>query len=221
MARASFYESALTRHDEAEEASKNLLASLDELRRRADNFLAVAGSTAAIFGALARASSTGPTVADSDVGPSAGNGTLTGPEQRAPSRPELDPTAPDSARNGATASPDAAPRDVVVSRGASGTDADERVTPRAITSAHTAVGRARTPLSFTVTTSGTSVPCITARGDLPKHLSLIDNGDGTASIFGTPMRAGVYRVTIRAKFGRSTSKYVVAQAFTLAVMDQG
>jgi hypothetical protein len=55
MAREPFHESALARYDEAQEASRRLLASLDELRQKADNFLAVAASTTTMLAALASA----------------------------------------------------------------------------------------------------------------------------------------------------------------------
>jgi hypothetical protein len=76
---------------------------------------------------------------------------------------------------------------------------------------------AGTPFSFTVTTGGTPVPTITERGERPKHFLFWDNGDGTATLCGTPRKAGVYHVALKAKFGRGAVKYVVIQAFTLTV----
>jgi hypothetical protein len=65
MAREPFHESALARYDEAQEASRKLLASLDELRQKADNFLAVAASTTTMLAALA---SSGPLRPPSPLG---------------------------------------------------------------------------------------------------------------------------------------------------------
>jgi hypothetical protein len=54
--------------------------------------------------------------------------------------------------------------------------------------------------SFTVTTIGTPTPTLTISGTLPAGLSFTDNGDGTATIAGTPSAGadGTYTVTVNA-----------------------
>jgi hypothetical protein len=94
----------------------------------------------------------------------------------------------------------------------------EAVAVQAITSPNRTITTAGTSLSFTVTTTGKSVPFITVKNELPVHLRFHDNGDGTADIFGTPRKAGIFHFTIRARFGRGTGKYVVTQGFTLNVV---
>lgn len=55
--------------------------------------------------------------------------------------------------------------------------------------------------SFTVAASGTPTPALTLVGDLPEGLSFQDNGDGTATIAGTPAAdaAGDFPVTVTAQ----------------------
>jgi Putative Ig domain len=52
--------------------------------------------------------------------------------------------------------------------------------------------------AFTVTTTGTPIPSITEAGQLPGGVTLTDNGDGTATLNGTPAggTGGVYDLTI-------------------------
>ena len=88
---------------------------------------------------------------------------------------------------------------------------------KAITSAESAATTVRTSFSFTVTTTGSPVPRITKTGSLPKYVKLTDNGDGTATISGTPKKTGTYHLKIRATFGKGKTKTVVTQAFTLTV----
>jgi hypothetical protein len=56
--------------------------------------------------------------------------------------------------------------------------------------------------TFTVTTTGTPVPAITETGSLPSSLSFVDNGNGTATISGTPVAgsslSSPYTISIRA-----------------------
>ena len=87
----------------------------------------------------------------------------------------------------------------------------------AITSMDSATATVRSPFSFTVTTTGTPVPRITKKGALPKGVGLVDNGNGTATLSGTPTRAGTYHLTIKASFGKGKTKKVVSQTFTLTV----
>ncbi|WP_205789390.1 putative Ig domain-containing protein, partial [Microbacterium sp. CPCC 204701] len=56
-----------------------------------------------------------------------------------------------------------------------------------------------TPASFSVTATGRPVPSIAALGALPAGLSLTDEGDGTATLSGTPTAPGVTTVAVRAQ----------------------
>ena len=91
--------------------------------------------------------------------------------------------------------------------------------PQVITSADSATAVVGAPFSFTVTTTGVPLPSVTRQaGKLPKHVRLADNGDGTATIAGTPTRSGVYHLTLRATFGKGKPNQIVTQAFTLTVL---
>ena len=70
--------------------------------------------------------------------------------------------------------------------------------------------------SFTITTSGYPAPTITETGALPAGVALIDNGNGTASLGGTPAPGtiGSYPITITAGNGIGTN---ATQSFTLTV----
>jgi hypothetical protein len=92
-----------------------------------------------------------------------------------------------------------------------------RDVPRAIVSPNRAGAIAGRRFSFTVTTIGTPVPSLTEKGDLPEHVAFTDNGNGTATLSGTPTRAGASHFVLRAKFGTGTARYVVTQAFALTV----
>ena len=89
---------------------------------------------------------------------------------------------------------------------------------RAITSPNSATATTGTPFSFTVTTTGTPVPLITEKGKLPKGIKFTNNGNGTATVSGTPKKAGVNHLTLAATFGAGTTRYIVTQAFTLAIV---
>jgi hypothetical protein len=89
--------------------------------------------------------------------------------------------------------------------------------PPAITSVDGATATVGVPFSFTVTTTGNPAPAITERGTLPRHLRFASLHNGTATVSGTPARAGVYDLTIRAVAGRGKTKSVVTQPFTLTV----
>jgi hypothetical protein len=69
--------------------------------------------------------------------------------------------------------------------------------------------------SFIVTTTGDPAPKITKTGVLPAGVRFADNGDGTATISGTPAKAaaGVYPLTLTARNKNGTA----TQAFTLTV----
>jgi hypothetical protein len=93
----------------------------------------------------------------------------------------------------------------------------ELVIPRGITSADSATATAGSVFSFTVTTSGVPVTSLAEKGAVPRHTAFVNNGDGTATISGTPRKVETYDLTIKATFGTGRTKYVVMQAFTLTV----
>jgi hypothetical protein len=70
--------------------------------------------------------------------------------------------------------------------------------------------------SFTITTAGTPTPSITESGTLPSGVSFKDNGDGTATLSGTPAAgtAGTYSLTLTAHNGVASDQ---TQTFTLTV----
>jgi len=219
MARGPFFEDALTRYEEVQEANRRLLVSLDELRSRADNFLTVAASTATVFAAFANRSHADLTPMDRYHGPTEANG---GPTEI--DAPALDPAvfeAPRGSTTGtaATSRPGTPPRDVVRREGTEyGRCPGETVVAQAITSPNRANATVGLPFAFTVTTTGIAYPYITVKNDLPVNLRFHDNGDGTADISGMPRKAGIFHFKIRARFGRSTGRYVVTQGFTLNVV---
>lgn len=219
MAREPFHESALARYDAAQEASQKLLASLDELRQKADNFLAVAASTTTMLAALASAGPLrppSPAVTDPTVprGPAVDQPLVdqtpepvrTDPVRTEPARPEpvrTDPVRPEGIRVPATERHACA--------------VESTIAP-AITSPNNVKVTVGTQFTFTVTTVGTPVPWISEKGERPKHFTFVDNCDGTATMSGAPRKTGVYFITFRAKFGQGTLKYRVIQSFTLNVV---
>ena len=70
--------------------------------------------------------------------------------------------------------------------------------------------------SFTVTTSGSPTPSISETGALPSGVTFTDNGDGTATLAGTPAAGtgGTYPISIDAGNGISPDG---TQTFTLTV----
>jgi hypothetical protein len=74
------------------------------------------------------------------------------------------------------------------------------------------------PSSFTVTTTGTPAPAVSVAGALPAAVFSIDNGDGTATLAGTPAAgtAGAYALTVTASNGVLPN---ATQSFTLTVAD--
>jgi hypothetical protein len=90
----------------------------------------------------------------------------------------------------------------------------------AITSADHAAFQAGTPGSFLVTTSGgfPVATTITKTGSLPSGVTFTDNGDGTATLAGTPAAgtAGSYPLTVTAANGASPA---AQQSFTLTVLE--
>jgi hypothetical protein len=85
-----------------------------------------------------------------------------------------------------------------------------------ITSAASATFTESAFMSFSVTTSGFPAPAITEAGSLPSGVSLTDNGNGTATLSGTPASgtSGSYPITITANNGVSPNG---TQSFTLTV----
>ena len=84
------------------------------------------------------------------------------------------------------------------------------------TSAATTTFTAGSAGTFTVTTAGNPAPAITSSGTLPAGVTLSDNGDGTATLAGTPAAGtgGTYALTFTADNGGPTS---ATQSFTLTV----
>jgi len=67
--------------------------------------------------------------------------------------------------------------------------------------------------SFTVAASGSPSPTIAETGSLPSGMAFGSNGDGTATLSGTPTRSGVYPLVLTATNGSSTA----TQSFVLQV----
>ena len=74
------------------------------------------------------------------------------------------------------------------------------------------VGQAGT---FSVTSTGVPTPGLSEKGALPRGVKFKDNGDGTATLSGTPTTGGVYTFRIAAKNGVSPD---ATQSFTLTVV---
>ena len=92
-----------------------------------------------------------------------------------------------------------------------------------ISSSTSAIFTPGAPNAYTVTTStpaGQPIPSITEAGTLPSDLTFTDNGNGTASLTGTPgpADAGSYPITITASNGVSPD---ASQDFTLTVLPIG
>jgi hypothetical protein len=86
----------------------------------------------------------------------------------------------------------------------------------AITSANSTTFTTGTAGSFTVTATGAPTPTISASGTLPSGVSFVNNGNGTATLSGTPApgTAGSYPLTINASNGIAPD---TTQNFTLTV----
>jgi len=72
--------------------------------------------------------------------------------------------------------------------------------------------------TFTVTTTGSPAPSLTETGTLPTGVTFTDNGNGTATLAGTPTSSatvGTYSLTITA---HSTATPDATQPFTLTVL---
>ena len=82
------------------------------------------------------------------------------------------------------------------------------------TAANFVVGQVGT---FTVTTTGYPVPVISATGTLPAGVTLVDHGDGTATLSGAASTSGSFSIVLAA----SNSAGGTTQAFTLTVAAAG
>jgi len=91
--------------------------------------------------------------------------------------------------------------------------------PARFVSADTATATVGTPFSFTVRTSGLPVPSLKRSHRLPQGLRFFDNGDGTATISGTPVAGtnATYRLPIRAITKSGTTRLEAEQVLTLVV----
>jgi hypothetical protein len=67
--------------------------------------------------------------------------------------------------------------------------------------------------NFNVDTTGDPVPTIAKTGNLPSTIKFSDNGDGTATLSGTPIKAGIYTLTLKAK----NKNGIASQVLTLNV----
>lgn len=83
-----------------------------------------------------------------------------------------------------------------------------------ITSAAKGTFGVQSASSFTVTTSGFPAATITESGALPTGVTFHDNGDGTASLSGTPAAIGSFPITFTAHNGTGAD---ATQKFTLTV----
>jgi uncharacterized repeat protein (TIGR01451 family) len=90
------------------------------------------------------------------------------------------------------------------------------LTGLAITSPTSTAADMGQPFSFTVTTAGSPTPSLSEAGALPSGVTFTDNGDGTATLAGTPGsgQAGSYPITITAHNGVASD---ATQPFTLTV----
>jgi len=98
-----------------------------------------------------------------------------------------------------------------------GSDATQTVTivvgqAPAFTSASSTTAQLSTPFSYTVTTSGYPAPNF-GWSNTPPGLSFTDNGNGTATISGTPTTAGTYTMPLAAVNAYGTAQ----QALTITV----
>jgi len=86
----------------------------------------------------------------------------------------------------------------------------------AITSGNSTTFTVGTAGTFTVTTTGSPAPTLSETGDLPSGVTFVNNGNGTATLAGTPAAGagGTYTITITASNGVSPN---ATQTFTLTV----
>jgi hypothetical protein len=70
------------------------------------------------------------------------------------------------------------------------------------------------PFSFTVTTSGYPAPTLTKTGALPAGVTFVNNGDGSATVAGTPTTGGLFTVKVTAKSSAGTTTQSIAIKIT-------
>jgi hypothetical protein len=85
----------------------------------------------------------------------------------------------------------------------------------AITSANSATFTVGAAGTFTVTTTGLPAPSLMESGSLPGNVQFTDNGNGTATLAGTPTGAGQFPFTLTASNGTQPD---ATQMFTLTVL---
>jgi hypothetical protein len=88
--------------------------------------------------------------------------------------------------------------------------------PPTITSANKTTFTTGSASTFTVTTTGYPIPALNKTGSLPSGVTFTDNGNGTATISGTPAAGtgGTYPITITASNGILPN---ATQSFTLTI----
>jgi hypothetical protein len=111
---------------------------------------------------------------------------------------------------------------VTTAGGTSDTSFDDQFTymtpqPPSFVTPATAVFRTGQPNSFTLLVAGFPAPSLTESGPLPRGVGFLNNGDGTATLSGTPDPAvGAYVVNLTATNGFGPA---ATQVFTLDVID--
>jgi hypothetical protein len=86
--------------------------------------------------------------------------------------------------------------------------------PTSIYSPAAAAFTTKSPASFTIRTNGYPAAAITEFGNLPPGLTFHDQGNGVATITGTPQVTGVFAIVLKAKNGASP---VAKQVLTLTI----
>ena len=84
----------------------------------------------------------------------------------------------------------------------------------AIVSASSATFVANNASTFTVTATGYPLPSLSQTGTLPPGVTFLDNGNGTATLAGTPTATGIFALTFAAENGVGVP---AVQSFTLTV----
>ena len=149
------------------------------------------------------------------LGPLQNNGGPTKTEEPAIGSPLIDDIPMGATANGVALCPSTDQRGVARPQGSECDIGAVELspTPQDITSPDDAVATAGQTFSFTVTTTGAPVPKLSETGSLPKKLSFVDHGNGTATISGKAKKVGSSELLIKAKFGG----YLVLQVLTLTV----
>ncbi len=98
-----------------------------------------------------------------------------------------------------------------------GSTSSSGVAPLEITSADADTAAVGDSFAFTVTTSGSPTPSLSEEGALPEDVGFVDNGNGTATLSGTPAAgsSGTYVFTIEAENGLGGT--MVYQSFSLVM----